>query len=48
MLSVKALWKGDSPLRETIAAEGRTRGGITVTFSERPYSMPEIDSATEA
>ncbi|WP_224166718.1 S1 family peptidase [Arthrobacter sp. StoSoilA2] len=47
MLSVKALWKGASPLRETVATEGRVRG-ITVTFSERPYSMLEINSATEA
>ncbi|WP_155854650.1 hypothetical protein [Paenarthrobacter nicotinovorans] len=46
-LSVKALWKGSSLLRETVANEGRKRG-IMVTFSERPYSVPEIDSATQA
>ncbi|NKR09955.1 hypothetical protein A5N17_14850 [Arthrobacter sp. D2] len=46
-LSVKALWKGLSPLRETVANEGRKRG-IMVTFSERPYSVPEIDAAAEA
>jgi hypothetical protein len=46
-LSVKLLWKGESQLRDSVASEAR-RQGITVTFSERPYSVPEIESANVA
>ncbi|NYE93883.1 hypothetical protein FHU41_000104 [Psychromicrobium silvestre] len=43
-LSTKILWKGPSRLRETVLAEGLSRGIIT-TFSERPYSLPQIRTA---
>ncbi|MET3812442.1 hypothetical protein [Arthrobacter sp. UYEF3] len=39
--STRVLWKGASPLRDTVRAGGQARG-ISVTFSERPYSLPEI------
>lgn len=42
--STKLLWKGPSPLRAVVLAEGQRRG-IGVTFSERPYSLPEIKAA---
>jgi heat shock protein HslJ len=43
-LATKILWKGPSPLRDTVLAEAKTRG-ITATMSERPYSLPEIRAA---
>lgn len=42
--STKVLWKGASPLRDSVRSEGQARG-ISVTFSERPYSLPEIRTA---
>jgi len=42
--SSKILWKGPSILRDAVKTEGQARG-ISVTFSERPYSLPEIRAA---
>lgn len=44
--ATKVLWKGPSPLRNTVSAEAKARG-IAVTFSERPYSIPQIRDAIQ-
>jgi hypothetical protein len=44
--ATKLLWKGPSPLRDTVSAEAKARG-ITVTFAERPYSIPQIRDAVQ-
>ncbi|MET3721795.1 MULTISPECIES: hypothetical protein [unclassified Arthrobacter] len=43
-LATKFLWKGQSLLRDTVLAEAKARG-ITATFAERPYSLPQIRAA---
>lgn len=43
-LSTKILWKGPSGLRDTVLAEANARG-IHATFTERPYSLPQIKAA---
>lgn len=45
-LSTKVLWKGPSSLRDKVYSEGKARG-ITVTFSERPYTVTEIKEAVD-